>query len=245
MITNSANSFWCRAKNRIVKYLGRAERGFLEAQNLKPSDVFLVSYPRSGNTWVRAIIAHMLYSHDRINSLDDLDVLVPDIHVGVPENVPRNGPRVIKTHRAYPFRHEKQNEKLYNKIIYIRRHPFEVAKSFYDYLKNERGQVGCSLRSFVSRFSYGSVQPGAWQSHIMSWSEMYNDEDILHVSFENLKSDTTSEIMRIANFLDISIGMERSTKIKRLCTKDKMRKMEDEASPYSSDYDFVSKKKQR
>lgn len=41
-------------------------------RDLNPSDVFLVSYPRSGNTWARAIIANILYPNE---SLDALNVL--------------------------------------------------------------------------------------------------------------------------------------------------------------------------
>ena len=70
---------------------------------LKTDDVFLVSYPRSGNTWVKNIVAHILYPHERIYSLNYLARLVPEIHEIDSDNEYSN-PRVIKTHRSFPFR---------------------------------------------------------------------------------------------------------------------------------------------
>jgi len=66
---------------------------------LKTDDVFLVYYPRSGNTWVKTIVAHILYPHVRIYSLKNLARLVPEIPEIDSDNKYSN-PRVIKTHTA-------------------------------------------------------------------------------------------------------------------------------------------------
>ena len=59
-------------------------------------DVFLVSYPRSGNTWLRSMIAQLL-TGEKINSLRELDYIVPDIYYSVPESqVPKLPFYVVK-----------------------------------------------------------------------------------------------------------------------------------------------------
>ena len=47
------------------------------AEGLNEEDVFVVSYPRSGNTLVRTLLARMMFSEDSLEGLKDLDVLVP------------------------------------------------------------------------------------------------------------------------------------------------------------------------
>lgn len=42
--------------------------------------VWIASYPRSGNTWVRFLIANLLYK--RITASSELQSFVPDVHEG-------------------------------------------------------------------------------------------------------------------------------------------------------------------
>ncbi|HEX4589745.1 MAG TPA: hypothetical protein VH120_07440, partial [Gemmataceae bacterium] len=49
-----------------------------------PDDVYLASYPRSGNTWLRAVVAEIMFGSSGAN-IADLDRYVPDIYVPQPE----------------------------------------------------------------------------------------------------------------------------------------------------------------
>ena len=60
------------------------------------STIFLVSYPRSGNTWIRHIIAEILYGK-HIASLKEIDIYIPDIH-----KIPiTDKTRIAKSHFTY------------------------------------------------------------------------------------------------------------------------------------------------
>jgi hypothetical protein len=58
----------------------------------------LASYPRSGNTWLRFVLADVLAES---SSFDNIQGLIPEIgiHGGARSLLP-NGGRLIKTHEA-------------------------------------------------------------------------------------------------------------------------------------------------
>ena len=58
---------------------------------------WLASYPRSGNTWLRVLLANVLYSD--IASSDQVAELVPNIHNGITGNhLMQRRAVIIKTH---------------------------------------------------------------------------------------------------------------------------------------------------
>ncbi|HRF96062.1 MAG TPA: hypothetical protein PLZ51_12745, partial [Aggregatilineales bacterium] len=89
------------------------------AKRLREDDVFLLSYPRSGNTWTRAICVGILYPPNTVHSLKDLDDYIPDLNTRFPDHDHYSSPRVIKSHQPYHQREGLQNDKLYGKFIYI------------------------------------------------------------------------------------------------------------------------------
>lgn len=75
-----------------------------EQRNLfRPSseDIFLVSYPRSGNTWMRTLLTYLIF---KINpdSLNNLKYYVPDIYYKIPINkMIKSEAYVVKSHEPY------------------------------------------------------------------------------------------------------------------------------------------------
>ena len=87
-----------------------------------PDDVFLVSYPKSGNTWMRFLVGNLVFPNDPI-TFANVERRVPSIY-GMSGRklrlVPR--PRYIKSHE--PFHSKYQN------VIYVVRDPRDVAVSY-------------------------------------------------------------------------------------------------------------------
>ena len=108
----------------VVKYIlgtDRAERDFA----VYPDDTFVVSYPRSGNTWTRFLIANLVYPEKNVG-FTNIEKLIPDTSSQsnrALKSTPR--PRIIKTHEYFDHR--------YRKVIYIVRDPRDVALSDYDF----------------------------------------------------------------------------------------------------------------
>jgi len=104
----------------VVKYalgIDIAGRNFA----VYPDDTFVVSYPRSGNTWTRFLIANLVHP-DKDVSFANIEKLIPDTSSQsnhALKTTPR--PRIIKTHEYFDHR--------YPKTIYIVRDPRDVTAS--------------------------------------------------------------------------------------------------------------------
>ena len=113
-----------RAKRKTLTRFGKT-RNAGPYLKVFPDDVFIVSYPRSGNTWVRFLIGSMVYQADV--DFNNLVTIIPDIYRCTNrflESLER--PRYLKSHEPYDGR--------YPKVIYLVRDPRDVAISYYYWL---------------------------------------------------------------------------------------------------------------
>ena len=88
---------------RAIKYLLGTD---IAGRNLAvyPDDTFIVSYPRSGNTWTRFLVGNLI-SPDQPATFANIERLVPDAEAQSSrylKRVPR--PRVIKSHQYFDHR---------------------------------------------------------------------------------------------------------------------------------------------
>lgn len=195
-----------------------------------PDDVFIVSYPKSGNTWTRFLVAN-LTSPNEAADFSNINRLIPD-----PEAMSKNAlrrsprPRVIKSHQYFDPR--------YQKIIYIARDPRDVAVSQYHFhRKRLLIDDGYSLEKFVSRFVAGQTSVyGSWGEHAASWlCTRAGKPNFLLLRYEDMLQDATGELAKIASFLHRSVSQERLAQVVQMCNADSMRKLEkDQALRWSS-----------
>ena len=104
----------------------------LGLSNVYSSDTFIVSYPKSGNTWLRFIIANMLTKE--LVTMKNIDEFVPDIYNFKKQINAKGEPRFIKTHNV--------NLKQYPKTIYIHRDYRDVLVSYYHFQKTLINTMG-------------------------------------------------------------------------------------------------------
>ena len=195
-----------------------------------PDDTFLVSYPKSGNTWARLMIANLL-SPGKPADFRTINLLVPDPASETKrhfERMPR--PRVIKSHFCFDPR--------YPRVMYIIRDPRDVVISEYHYQrKTRRIADDYPLADYVRRFIAGETYPenGSWGEHAASWLiPRDGDSRFLLVRYEAMLSDTVSELGRIAVFLNIPANEQRLSEIAKLSSADRMRELEAKQSDASS-----------
>ena len=168
-------------------------------------DTFLDSYPKSGNTWIRFLIANLKYpeKHPDFTNINDL---VPDYEAHTKRSLNRMArPRILKSHQYFDPR--------YRKVLYIVRDPRDVVLAEYHFgIKQRLHGEDYPLDRYVSRFIKGETGHayGSWFEHVASW--LYtrgNDPDFLLVRYESLHTQPMIEMARIAKFLGASTDPEK------------------------------------
>lgn len=191
-----------------------------------PDDVFLTSYPRSGNTWTRFLVGNLVYQNEPVTFLT-VERLVPDMYKSsdrVLRNLPR--PRILKSHECFDPR--------YKKVIYIVRDPRDVAVSNYHWeLKLRSVRDGFPIEDFVPRWMEPQFWPriGSWGDHVTSWlSTRQGNEGFLLLRYEDLKQNPQRALAQAAEFLGIEPSMERLNRAVELSSAENMRKLEKQES---------------
>jgi hypothetical protein len=203
-----------------VKYvlgLDRAGRRF----HVYPDDRFLVSYPKSGNTWVRFLLANLIYPNEVVGFANINRLLpAPDfLSKRDLRNLPR--PRILKSHEPFDVR--------YRKVIYLVRDPRDVVVSEYHFnLKKRYIAADVSLEEFGQRFITGETSPyGSWWEHNASWiAARYGNPSFLLVRYEDLLADSLGGTAKIAEFLQIRADEERLRSAVERSSADRMRDLE-------------------
>jgi hypothetical protein len=185
-------------------------------------DVFLVSYPRSGNTWMRVAIAEMMFSTSGAG-LADIERYVPSIHRPPPASQLVDAPfRVIKSHCQWLWGKE------YRKVIYVVRDPRDVALSYYRY-STSLGYFSGNLDDFLSDTLAGRVWPCSWLEHVNSWTLFERPglpARMMVLRYEDIQSNPVESFSKVAEFLGISASNERLLEIVQLSSADRMREKE-------------------
>lgn len=175
----------------------------------QPDDVFLVSYPKSGTTWIQHIVYNILM--DGKESEDQLDMFwrIPFLEIrGADAAIHGRKPGALKIHQCYGKTPHSKDAK----YIYIARNPYDSCVSNYYHYKHFPAfhfSEG-TFDQFVDYFTKGEVDFGDYLDHAMSWYEHRNDENVLFLTYEGLQKCRPKFIMKIAQFL----GEEHEKKLR-------------------------------
>lgn len=175
-----------------------------------PKDVFLVSYPRSGNTWVRFML---LQARPEFREPDfkRIEEIIPDMH----------GPRawflsartnLVKSHLCHwqPFR----------RVVYLVRDGRAATWSNWRYQLDE-GVFQGSFAEFLSSHTW----PSTWGQHVSGW--VGERETRLVVRYEDLVANPVGELEKITTLLGWACPRERLARIAAASTREMMKTMED------------------
>ncbi|MCC9654429.1 sulfotransferase domain-containing protein [Rhodopirellula halodulae] len=197
----------------------------LRHRNLTSNDVFLSSYPKSGNTWLRHLITYVVTQEsvpwrggvDGVSRLVGRHRLLPEVAAG--------GGRLIKTHEPH--------RASYRRAVLLVRDGRDVAVSEYYFQKTYTPyfyKYGNSFERFLNLFLKGKTNGyRAWHYHTSTWLDATADRqnDILVLPFERLKSEPHESLRSVVDH----IGLEADDSLIRDaiadCSLESMKQKED------------------
>jgi hypothetical protein len=206
----------------VLKYLSGTD---IADRNLAvyPDDTFIVSYPRSGNTWTRFLIANLVFPSENV-AFANIERLIPDTSSQSNRALKRTPrPRIIKSHQYFDPR--------YPRVLYIVRDPRDLVLSYYNFQRKYR-QIADNypLADYVDDFVKGrliSADWGSWGENVASWIyTRQNQSSFLLMRYEDMKSDTEGQLRRIAAFLGLDATPERLQRAIDASSSERMRAME-------------------
>ena len=179
---------------RVASFL----RGRMEFQ-VRPTDVFISSYPRSGTTLTQWIL--YLLSHEgqpdpehltKASPWFERSLAIGELDAEDLEAFP--SPRVFKSHLPREWLPDGA------RYIYVEREPLDVLVSYFHFYRAYLGFEG-SLDDFYDRFMRGRLQYGSWFDHVAGWRAHASDPNVMIIRCEDLLADRKRSVERLAAFL--------------------------------------------
>jgi Sulfotransferase domain len=173
------------------------------------SVVWIASYPKSGNTWLRFLICNLAFG--AVESAADLNQLAPDLHE-LREEPNFAGQRILlKTHfpcsRRLPFVERSAA------AIYVVRDPADVMLSNYHYSMRSAGPsntTAADLAAYLDRFLLARGDPrwvqlgmGSWEDNVRSWLKPAQEFPILRLRYEDMLRNTAQAASVLCQFLSL------------------------------------------
>ncbi|KAM4040978.1 amine sulfotransferase-like isoform 2-T2 [Anomaloglossus baeobatrachus] len=180
----------------------------VEHMEIREDDVFLVTYPKSGTVWTQQILSLIVNEGHRngteqINNMERAPWIETNFYNG--DFKSRPSPRLFTSHLPY-FLMPKDLRFKKGKVVYVCRNPKDAVVSYYHFIKmNPNIKCTVNWETFLDFFMTGKVFCGSWFDHVRGWYTHKEDFNILIVTFEELKKDLRSNVLKICKFLDISL----------------------------------------
>lgn len=198
-----------RHKLRTTKL--RTPLVWLRNQRIHPNDVFLASFHRSGNTWMRFLLCEIL-AH-RTADFKTVGFAIPDLRFASHGwQVLDGGGRLIRTHEPYCH--------YYRKAIYFVRDPRDVAVSCFEFYR-----TGQDMDSFLRSWVAGKTSAhGTWHQHVSNWvrSPLVKEGNLLIIKYERMRLDTEGTLAEALRFLGATAD---STAVQRAIANNNLQSM--------------------
>ncbi|KAK1302546.1 Cytosolic sulfotransferase 5 [Acorus calamus] len=188
-----------------------------------PSDVLIASSPKSGTTWLKALVfalnrnandqtskrvMHSLNPHEYVphlevqlseqNRLPDLDSFSPT--------------RLLATHIPYSALPESARGDSSCRIVYISRDIKDVFVSFWHFLNDGRHD---SYEPFLLEEMFESYSDGVspygpiWDHQLEYWkASIERPQSVIFLKYEDMMEDPVNGVKRLAKFLGCPFSME-------------------------------------
>jgi Sulfotransferase domain len=188
--------------------------GYRPIDQTETQDIFVIGFPKSGNTWMQHIMTGIQYRTDMSVIHNNLvRELIPDEHQ-------------VKFYKRFSehtcFKSHSLPASRYKKVIYIVRDGRDAVVSFY-YMSKGMGK-NISLRDIVLKLD---GLPSSWNDHVQSWLENPYNADIIYIRYEDLKMNPVETLSKVCSFIETTIDSVLLNRIIMNCSFEKMRMKEE------------------
>lgn len=191
-------------------------------------DRFIVGYPKSGNTWLRFLVANLMNPDEPVDFSTVSDrVLEMNALLTDPQAKRASRPRLLHGHAPLDVR--------YGRVLMIVRDPRDVVVSYYHHVLGlQRISDTTSIEQFVDLFLDGKLDKyGSWEDNVAGWlGAREGRDDFMHLRYEDLLKDTYGCLHQVGGFLGLRTDEQAVKAAVESSTSDKMRKMEHTGSDH-------------
>ncbi len=164
--------------------------GLFPMQETNPEDVFIVGFPKSGNTLMQHIITHLVYGINKEISTTMVLLIVPDVYASS---------HYYRFNSTCFFKSHERPQPNYKKVIYLLRDGRESLLSYYHMVKNMGGDI--KMEDLYS--GKISIHGGTWHEHINEWKKNPYGANILFVKYEDLITNKMEVLLKLCDFLSL------------------------------------------
>lgn len=190
----------------------------------------LVSFPKSGNTWMRFILSNLFKKDEsfevNFKTINDISSTShAEDHNKMTSLLKDEAPLFIKEHYSYydmPYKN-------FEKAIYIYRNGFDTLLSYWHFRNAQSPGMYPDIETF-SKYYWSNYRH--WGEHIFSWledSQTKQSHKIYPISYEQLMKNPAKVIKGCMDFLEYDISIDEIQKAIELSSKDKMKNMKGSA----------------
>jgi Sulfotransferase domain len=173
---------------RIVRW---AKRRCLLMPALAHADAFIASYPKSGRTWLRFILANYLNDHFNLGlqlNLQSMFSVLPNENLSAERGLPafrfrdrRGMPLIVVSHARYQRRLFGRK-----RIIFLLRDPRDLMVSLYFHQTGHKKRFAGGLSEFLRDPGLGLIN---YIDYLNCWARALREHRHLVVGYEQLSSD--------------------------------------------------------
>lgn len=166
--------------------------GHTPIDQFSDSDIFLVGFPKSGNTWMQNLVAGVLYGMDTNFLTDKLtQMLVPNVHG-------TDYYKRVAELTCFKSHHLPRPE--YRRVVYLVRDGRDAMVSYFHML-NAVSSESVNIADMV--VDGQGVFPCKWHQHIQQWADNPYAAEILTIRYEDLHSNPLGQMKRFCEFANL------------------------------------------
>lgn len=174
------------------------ELGYRPIDESRENDLFIVGFPKSGNTWMQNLVAGILFGIDTRMLMDRLtQVLVPNVH----------GARFYKRFGEFTcFKSHFLPQPGYRRVVYLVRDGRDAMISYW-HMNKAKKYSSISLTDMIINGT--GLFPCKWHEHVNQWLANPFNAQMIVIRYEDLHAQPLVEMRRFCDFA----GIDRSDEV--------------------------------